>query len=88
MDGAVGSNPSIDSQQSIEVRDGEMRGNKTPAIPLTKSGKSSKWGPAPFSEDAVLPEVANDFEAAKVAAIRAAELCKLLCWLALLSRST
>lgn len=75
VDGAVRSNVGADSQQS-EVHDGELQCNKSAAAPVAKSGKSSKWGPAPSSEDAMPSEVANDFEAAKVAAIRAAELGK------------
>lgn len=82
VDGAVRSNLGADSQLS-EVHDGgsnrsELQGNKSAAVPVAKPGKSSKWGPAPSSEDGMSSEVANDFEAAKVAAIRAAELGKWL----------
>lgn len=73
VDGVVRSYLGADSRQS-EVHDGELHSNKSAAVPVAKSGKSSKWGPAPSSEDAMSSEVANDFEAAKVAAVRAAEL--------------
>ena len=75
VDGAVRSNVCSDSQQS-EAHDAEAQGNKLAAVSVAKTGKSSKWGPAPSSDDAMTSEVASDFEAAKAAAIRAAELGK------------
>jgi hypothetical protein len=52
--------------QQSEVYDdgsngGEAQGNKSVAAPVVKPGKSSKWGPAPSSEDSMSTEVANDF---------------------------
>lgn len=74
-DGTIRSNIGADSQQ-FEAHDGEVQGNKSAAVSVAKTGKSSKWGPAPSSDDAMPSEVATDFQAAKMAAIRAAELGK------------
>ena len=73
VDGGVRSNLGADSQQS-EAYDGEVQGNKSSTVSVAKTGKSSKWGPAPSSDDVMPSEVATDFQAAKMAAIRAAEL--------------
>jgi hypothetical protein len=45
-----------------------------PSSSVVKPVKISKWGPPPSSEDAMTAELANDLNAAKVAALRAAEL--------------
>ena len=74
VDGSVRSNLAADSQHT-EAHDGEVQGNKSASVSVAKAGKSSKWGPAP-PDDAMPSEVANDFQAAKMAAIRAAELGK------------
>lgn len=74
IDGAICRNVGAGSQQS-EIHDGvsncfEVQGNDPAAVSVAMSGNSSKWGPAPSSE------VADDFQAAKMAAIRAAEVGK------------
>jgi len=65
--------------QQPEVHDsglnpGGVEGSKSATVAGGKPAKSSKWGPAPSTEGSMTEEVANDLNAAKMAAIRAAEL--------------
>lgn len=53
---------------------GGVEGSKSATVAGGKPAKSSKWGPAPSTEGSMTEEVANDLNAAKMAAIRAAEL--------------
>lgn len=53
---------------------GETLADKGAHTSEEKPSKSSKWGPAPSTNDVMSAEVANDLNAAKLAAIRAAEL--------------
>ena len=67
------------SSQPPELHKNELDPGETLADEGThtseeKPSKSSKWGPAPSMNDIMSAEVANDLNAAKMAAIRAAEL--------------
>lgn len=73
-DGSKGARHSISAFQPTVPDSGQGQEKQVPSSSVVKPVKISKWGPPPSSEDAMTAELANDLNAAKVAALRAAEL--------------